>query len=137
MFALLILYSADLCYSGSGEKETLSSQHQAELRTQREETARLKEELIQLKLRHDTELKQAVETGKAELEHAKKELAELHSREIKEVQDQLHGELKAEMDLRLLEKKRNDALQKAQGTLAKIIDELDDKIRSKFFHLLL
>ena len=80
-------------YSGAGEKDTLSYQHQAELQKQREETARLKEELIQLKLQHTTELKQAVDAGKSELDHARKELEELHAREIKEVQDRLYEEL--------------------------------------------
>jgi hypothetical protein len=125
------------CYSGSGEKATLSSRHLAELQKQKEETTRLKEELIQLKLRHDTELKQAIEFGKAELDHAKKELGELHIREMKEVQDQLHEELKSEKDLRGLEKKRNDALEEVQITRAKIIAELEEKIRSKFFQRLL
>jgi hypothetical protein len=71
---------------------------------QKDETAHLKDELIQLKLRHATELKQVVEAGKAELDHAKKELEELHIREIKKVQDQLHGELKSKRDLRELER---------------------------------
>jgi hypothetical protein len=35
--------------------------------------------------------------------------------------------------VRGLEKKRNDALEEVQITLAKIIAELDEKIRSKFF----
>ncbi|KAM0916853.1 hypothetical protein ACQ4PT_009884 [Festuca glaucescens] len=88
-----------------GEKDTLSSQHQAELQKQREETARLKEELIQLKLQHTTELKQAADAGKFELEHARKELEELHAREIKE---------------------------EVQDTQAKIIADLDKIIRTTF-----
>jgi hypothetical protein len=36
-------------------------------------------------LRHDTELKEAVKAGKAEMEHAKTTLGELHAQEIKEV----------------------------------------------------
>jgi hypothetical protein len=124
---------AHIHYSGLGEKETLSSQHLAELQKQREETARLKVELIQLTLQHNTDLKQAVEAGKDELDYARKELTELHAREIKEVQDQLHGELKAEKDLRELEKKHNDALQEVRSTQAKIIADLDEKVRSKFF----
>jgi hypothetical protein len=128
---------AHIHYSGLGEKETLSSQHLAELRKQREETARLKEELIQLKLQHNTDLKQVVEAGKFELDHTRKKLNELHAREIKEVQDQLHGELRAENDLCELEKRRNDALQEVQSTQAKIIADLDEKIWSKFFRHLL
>ncbi|KAM0895907.1 hypothetical protein ACQ4PT_023559 [Festuca glaucescens] len=115
-----------------GEKETLSSQHLAELQKQREETARLKEELIQLKLQHNTDLKQAAEAGKIELDHARKELNELHAREMKEVQDQLHGELKAEKDLRELEKKSNDVLQEVRSTQAKIIADLDEKVWTTF-----
>ncbi|KAK1599875.1 hypothetical protein QYE76_018564 [Lolium multiflorum] len=119
--------SLQVAYQQSqGENDTLSSQHQAELQRQREETARLKEELIQLKLQHTTELKHVVDAGKSELDHARKELEELHAREIKEVQDQLQGELQAEKDLRDLEKKRNDALQEVQNTQAKIIADLEN-----------
>jgi uncharacterized membrane-anchored protein len=56
---------------------------------------------------------------------------ELHARKIKEVQDQLHGELKSEMDLRKLEKSWNDALELVQINQAKIIIDLDEKLRSK------
>jgi F0F1-type ATP synthase membrane subunit b/b' len=136
VFALLNFTPAHFHYSGAGEKETLSSQHKAEPQKQREETARLKEELIQLKLKHNAKLKQAAESGKSELDHARKELEELHVREVKEIQDQLHGELKSERDLRELEKKRNDALQEVRDSQAKIIVDLDEKVRSKFFRIL-
>jgi hypothetical protein len=39
-------FTSHTYYYGLGEKDTLSSQHQAELQRQKEETARLKEELI-------------------------------------------------------------------------------------------
>ncbi|KAM0874320.1 hypothetical protein ACQ4PT_037516 [Festuca glaucescens] len=115
-----------------GEKENLSIQHQADLLAQKDETARLKEELIQLRLRHDTELKEAVKAGKTELEHAKNELIELHAREIKEVQDQLFKDLEAERKLRELERQRNNQLELVQIAHAKIIKDLDEKIQTTF-----
>jgi hypothetical protein len=84
-FHLLILRILTVTILVSGEKETLSSQHQAELRKQREETAHLKEDLIQAKQRHATELKESTAVRIVELEHATKELVELHAQEIKEV----------------------------------------------------
>jgi hypothetical protein len=68
-----------------GKKENLYVQHQSELRAQKDETAQPKEELIQLRLRHDTEVKEAVKDGKAEVEGAKAALIELHEQEVREV----------------------------------------------------
>ncbi|KAM0859894.1 hypothetical protein ACQ4PT_046893 [Festuca glaucescens] len=118
-------------YSGASEKENLSTQHQIELQKQREETARLKDELIEMKLQHTRELQQAAEASQTELAHVRKELDELHSREMKEVQDRLHEELQAEKDLRDLEKKRNDALEEAKHSWAKIIEKLDEQPPSR------
>jgi hypothetical protein len=126
--------SANLCYSGLGEKETLSTQHQPNLRAQKDETARLKEELIQLRMRHDTELKEAVKAGKDELEHAKTELGELHAWEIKEVQEQLFKDIEYEREMHELERQQNNQLELVQISHTKIITDLDEKIWSKFFH---
>jgi multidrug efflux pump subunit AcrA (membrane-fusion protein) len=86
-------------------------------------------------LRHDTELKEAVKAGQAELERAKTTLGELHAQEIREVLDQLFKDIEAERELRKLERQRNNQLELVQISHAKIIKELDEKIRSKFFHL--
>jgi hypothetical protein len=76
------------------------------LQAQKNETARLKKELIQLGLQHDNALKEAVKAGKAELEVAKTALIELHEQEVKEVQDRLHKDIEEERNLRELERKR-------------------------------
>jgi hypothetical protein len=76
-----------------------------------------------------------VKADKAELEHAKTKLGELHIREIKEVQDRLYGELNSERGLRELERHRNNQLELVQISHANIITELDEKIWNKFFHL--
>jgi hypothetical protein len=61
-------------------------------RLRRIETARLKEELIQAGLRHDSALKEAIKDGKAEVEESKAALIELHEQEVKELADRLHKE---------------------------------------------
>jgi hypothetical protein len=76
------------------------------LQAQKNETARLKKELIQLGLQHDNALKEAVKAGKAELEVSKTALIELHEHEVKEVQDRLHKDIEEERNLRELERKR-------------------------------
>jgi hypothetical protein len=55
------------------------------MQAQKKETAKLKEELIQARLRHDVALKEALKAGKAEVEEAKVALTELHKKEVKEV----------------------------------------------------
>ena len=54
--------------------EKLALQHENSLQAKRNETARLKEDLIQAGLRHDTTLKEAIKAGKAEVEEAKEQL---------------------------------------------------------------
>ena len=60
----------------SAEKEKLALQHQNELQAQKNESAKLKEELIQAGLRHAGALKEAVAAGEAKVEEAKKQLAD-------------------------------------------------------------
>jgi hypothetical protein len=86
---------------------------------QKDESARLKEELIQLRLRHDTELKEDVKDGKAKVEEAKDVLVELHAQEIKEVQDQLFKDIEAKKKLRELERQQNNQLEMVQIAQAK------------------
>ncbi|KAK1613213.1 hypothetical protein QYE76_036886 [Lolium multiflorum] len=112
-----------------GEKEKLSLQHQNELQAQKNETTRLKEELIQLGLHHDSALKEAVHAGKAEVEEAKAALVELHKQEV---QDRLFKDIDEEKNLRELERQRNNQLKLVQISYGKIIKDLDDKIRTVF-----
>jgi hypothetical protein len=72
-----------------GEKEKLSLQHQNELQAQKNETAMLKEELIQLGLRHDSTLKEAIKAGKTEVKESKAALIELHEGEIQILRDRM------------------------------------------------
>jgi Mg2+ and Co2+ transporter CorA len=64
---------------------------------------------------------------------AKAALIELHEQEVKEVQDQLLKDIKAEKELRELERQRNNQLELVQISRAKIIKDLDEKIWSKCF----
>ncbi|KAM0833016.1 hypothetical protein ACQ4PT_064513 [Festuca glaucescens] len=77
------------------EKEKLALQHQNELQAQKNETAKLKEELVQVGLRHAGALKEAIAAGEAKVEEAKKQLAD--------AQEQLRRELGEEKELRQLE----------------------------------
>jgi hypothetical protein len=115
----------------SDEKEKLTLQHQNELRAQKNESAKLKEELIQAGLRHETTLKEAIKAGKAEVEESKAALIELHEGEIQILQDRLCNEIDEERELREMERQRNNQLELVQIVHGKIIKDLDDKIRSK------
>ncbi|KAM0888481.1 hypothetical protein ACQ4PT_028309 [Festuca glaucescens] len=101
------------------EKEKLALQHQNELQAQKNETANLKEELIQAGLRHAGALKEAIAAGEAKVEEAKKKLAD--------AEEQLRRELEEEKKLRQLEQERNDALLAVQVSLDEMIKDVDDK----------
>ncbi|KAK1660578.1 hypothetical protein QYE76_048737 [Lolium multiflorum] len=73
-----------------------------------------------------------VKAGKAEVGDAKAALIELHEQEVKEVQDQLFKDIKAEKELCELERQWNNQLELVQISLAKIIKDLDEKIRTTF-----
>jgi hypothetical protein len=49
----------------------------------------LKEELIQLGLRHDSTLKEAIKAGKTEVKESKAALIELHEGEIQILRDRM------------------------------------------------
>jgi hypothetical protein len=66
------------------------------------------------------------------MEKLRDDLAELHSKELKELQDRLQKDLADERALRELEKKRNDALKEMKLTQGKIITDLDAQVQSKF-----
>jgi hypothetical protein len=89
--------------------------------------------LIQLGLRHDNALKEAIKAGKAEVEEYKAALIEQQEGEIQILRDRLQQEIKEETDLRELERQRNNQLELVQITHGRIIKDLDDKIWSKRF----
>ncbi|KAM0889398.1 hypothetical protein ACQ4PT_027716 [Festuca glaucescens] len=101
------------------EKEKLALQHWNELQAQKDETAKLKEELIQAGLRHAGALKEAIAAGEAKVEEAKKQLAD--------AEEQLRRELGEEKELRQLEQERADALLAVQVSLDEMIKDVDDK----------
>ncbi|KAM0923582.1 hypothetical protein ACQ4PT_005451 [Festuca glaucescens] len=72
------------------------------LSAQRNETAKLKDQLVEAGLQHAGALKEAIAAGEAKVEEAKKQLAD--------AQEQLHRELGEEKELRQLEQERADAL---------------------------
>ncbi|KAK1641972.1 hypothetical protein QYE76_059777 [Lolium multiflorum] len=116
------------------EKETLSIQHQADLQKEKDETAWLEEELAEMKRQHILELQRVADASKTELESTRKELDEVHSWEVSEVQDRLQKELQAERDLRELEKKRNDALDEVKLSWAGIVEKLDRQVEATSPH---
>ncbi|KAM0853425.1 hypothetical protein ACQ4PT_051078 [Festuca glaucescens] len=106
------------------EKEEMSLQHQQELKAQREETANLKDQLIQAGLQHARALKEAIAAGEAKVEEAKKQFAD--------AEEQLRRELEEEKKLQQQEQERNDALLAVQVSLDEMIKDVDDKAL-KFF----
>ena len=87
--------------------------------------------MIQAGLRHETALKEAIKTGKAEVEEAKLALIELQKSEVQVLRDSLQQDIEEERKLRELERQRNNALELVQIDHGRIIKDLDDKIRSK------
>ena len=87
--------------------------------------------MIQAGLRHETALKEAIKTGKAEVEEAKLALIELQKSEVQVLRDRLQQDIEEERKLRELERQRNNALELVQIDHGRIIKDLDDKIRSK------
>ncbi|KAM0907458.1 hypothetical protein ACQ4PT_016110 [Festuca glaucescens] len=106
------------------EKEKLALQHQNELQAQKDETAKLKEELIQAGLRHAGALKEAVAAGEAKVEEAKKQFADAEER--------LRQELEEEKKLREMERDRNAVLAAAQASLGQMIKDTDAKALKLF-----
>ncbi|KAM0872714.1 hypothetical protein ACQ4PT_038531 [Festuca glaucescens] len=101
------------------EKEKLSLQHQEELRAQRDEISKLKDQLIQAGLRQAEALKGAIAAGDAKVEEAQKQFAG--------AEEQLCRELGEEKKLRQLEQERADALLAVQVSLDEMIKDVDDK----------
>jgi hypothetical protein len=128
---------AYLFYLGAGEKENFSSQHQADLQKEKDETARLREELAEMKHLHSLELQKIIDSSQTEIADAQKELDELHSKTISDMQDMLHKELQAEKNLRDLEKKQNDALEETKPSWAKIVEKLDEQVWGNFSDILI
>ncbi|KAM0881799.1 hypothetical protein ACQ4PT_032720 [Festuca glaucescens] len=95
-----------------------------ELNAQRDDTANLKDQLIQAGLQHARALKEAIAAGEAKVEEAKKQFAD--------AEEQLRRELKEEKKLRQQEQERSDALLAVQVSFDEMIKDVDDKAL-KFF----
>ncbi|KAM0901263.1 hypothetical protein ACQ4PT_020094 [Festuca glaucescens] len=106
------------------EKEELSVQHQRDLQAQRNETAKLKEQLVEAGLQHAGALKEAIAAGEAKVEEARKQFAD--------AEEQLRQELEEEKKLRQQEQERNDELLAVQVSLDQMVKDVDDKAL-KFF----
>ncbi|KAM0872708.1 hypothetical protein ACQ4PT_038528 [Festuca glaucescens] len=106
------------------EKEKLALQHRNELQAQKDETAKLKEELIQAGLRHAGALKEAIAAGEAKVEEAKKQLVD--------TEEQLRRELGEEKELQEMERDRNAVLAAAQASLGQMIKDTDAKALKLF-----
>ncbi|KAM0834183.1 hypothetical protein ACQ4PT_063779 [Festuca glaucescens] len=106
------------------EKEKLALQHQQELKAQRDETAKLKDQLIQAGLQQAEALKGAIAAGEAKLEEARKQFAGAEER--------LRQELGEEKNLREMERDRNAVLAAAQASLCQMIKDTDAKALKLF-----
>ncbi|KAK1632697.1 hypothetical protein QYE76_007012 [Lolium multiflorum] len=104
--------------------QRLSLQHQLDLEAQRDETAKLKHQLIQAGLQHTRSLKEAIAAGDAKVEEARKQFAE--------AEEQLRRELAEEKKLLKLEQERNTALSAAQTSLGQMIKDTDAKALKLF-----
>ncbi|KAM0824288.1 hypothetical protein ACQ4PT_070297 [Festuca glaucescens] len=103
------------------EKEELSLQHQRDLQAQRNETAKLKEQLVKAGLQHAGALKEAIAAGEAKVEEARKQFAD--------AEEQLRRELEEERKLRQQEQERNDELLAVQLLL--ILSENSSQVRAE------
>jgi DNA-directed RNA polymerase beta' subunit len=101
----------------------MSLHHQCDLQAQRNETANLKEQLVQAGLQHAGALKEAIAAGEAKVEEAKKQLAEAH--------EQLRQELEVERKLLKLEQERNIELSAIQASIGQMVKDTDDKALSR------
>ncbi|KAM0890878.1 hypothetical protein ACQ4PT_026770 [Festuca glaucescens] len=106
------------------EKEKLALQHQQELKAQRDETAKLKDQLIQAGLQQAEALKGAIAAGEAKLKEARKQFAGAEER--------LRQELGEEKNLREMERDRNAVLAAAQASLCQMIKDTDAKALKLF-----
>jgi seryl-tRNA synthetase len=84
------------------EKEELTLQHSHDLEAQRNEAAKLKDQLIKAGLQHVRELKEAIAASDAKVEEARKEFAE--------ATEQLRALLEEETRLLHLEQDQNAEL---------------------------
>ncbi|KAM0851442.1 hypothetical protein ACQ4PT_052421 [Festuca glaucescens] len=106
------------------EKEKLALQHQQELKAQRDETAKLKDQLIQAGLQQAEALSGAIAAGEAKLEEARKQFAG--------AEQELRRELEEEKKLREMERDRNAVLAAAQASLGQMIKDTDAKALKLF-----
>ncbi|KAM0875835.1 hypothetical protein ACQ4PT_036557 [Festuca glaucescens] len=94
------------------------------LSAQRNETAKLKDQLVEAGLQHAGALKEAITAGEAKVEEARKQFAD--------TEEQLRRELEEERKLRQQEQERNDELLAVQVSLDQMVKDVDDKAL-KFF----
>nr|XP_051201858.1 uncharacterized protein LOC127315405 [Lolium perenne] len=99
------------------EKDELLLQHQRELKAQRDEAAKLKDQLIEARLKHARSLQEAIAAGDAKVEEARKQFAE--------AEGQLRAELEEDTKLLHLEQDRNAELVANQASLDEMIMDTD------------
>jgi hypothetical protein len=103
--------------------EELTLQHSRDLEAQRNEAAKLKDQLIQAGLQHVRALKEAISAGDAKVEEARKEIVETAG--------QLRAELEEDTWLLHLEQDRNAELVVNQASLDQMIIDTDAQALSK------
>jgi hypothetical protein len=105
------------------EKDELVVQQQRELRAQRDESAKLKDQLVQAGLQHVRALKEAIAAGDAKVEEARKQFAE--------AEGQLWAEHEEETKMLQKEQNRNAELVADQASLDQMIIDTDAQVLSK------
>ncbi|KAM0890754.1 hypothetical protein ACQ4PT_026841 [Festuca glaucescens] len=88
-------------------------------KAQRNETAKLKDQLVEAGLQHAGALKEAIAAGEAKVEEARKQFAD--------TEEQLRRELEEERKLRQQEQERNDELLAVQVSFDQMVKDVDDK----------
>nr|XP_051211474.1 formin-like protein 16 [Lolium perenne] len=105
-------------------KEELAAQHQHELKVQREETAKLKDQLIQAGLEYAKALNEAISAGNAQVEEAKKQFTEAEA--------QLRRELEDEQKWQQEQKEQSEAVEAYLAGIEAMVKDTDEKALKLF-----
>ena len=116
-----------LLFRIAAEKEKLALEHHNVLQAQRNNTAELKDKLIQAEVRHAQVLKEVKAAGEAEVEKARKEFAEATG--------QLRKELEEGAKLLKQVQDRNADLLSDQAEFDRMVIQTDEHALSKFFFI--
>jgi flagellar motility protein MotE (MotC chaperone) len=109
----------------SAANDELAVQHQRELRAQREESAKLKDQLFQARSEHAKELQQAISVGQAQ--------AEANQKQFAEAEERLRQELEEERKQLREQKEHLESVQVYLTSIEAMVKDTDAKALSKLF----